>query len=142
MIPDTVFSVANAVALSGWIALALTPLAPRWLLPYGGAVLPAVLSALYAVTVALTLPGAEGGFGSLPDVMALFTVPGVALAGWVHYLAFDLAVGGWEVRDARRRGVPHWAVLPCLALTFMLGPVGLLAYLAARLALAPEEARP
>jgi hypothetical protein len=54
------------------------------------------------------------------------------LAGWTHYLAFDLIVGSWEVRDARERGISHWLVVPCLALTFMFGPVGFLAYQALR----------
>jgi hypothetical protein len=64
--------------------------------------------------------------------MRLFTQPGIALAGWIHYLAFDLFVGAWEVRDASRHGVPHRVVVPCLVLTFLLGPSGLLAYLALR----------
>ena len=54
------------------------------------------------------------------------------LAGWVHYLAFDLFIGAWETRDAAARGVPHAWVVPCLLMTFLLGPIGLLAYLAIR----------
>ena len=54
------------------------------------------------------------------------------LAGWIHYLAFDLFIGGWETRDAVRNGIPHLLVIPCLLLTFMLGPIGLLAYFALR----------
>ena len=54
------------------------------------------------------------------------------LAGWVHYLVFDLFVGSWEVSDARRLGIPHLFVVPCLILTFLLGPCGLLLYLAVR----------
>ena len=50
----------------------------------------------------------------------------------MHYLAFDLLVGSWEARDARSRGVPHWALLPCLALTFLFGPAGWLLYLGVR----------
>jgi Domain of unknown function (DUF4281) len=38
----------------------------------------------------------------------------------------------WETRDAARRGVPHWMVIPCLLLTFMFGPAGWLAYLGVR----------
>ena len=52
----------------------------------------------------------------------------VLLAGWVHYLAFDLLVGAWIVRTARAEGIPHWAVMPCLILTFLFGPAGLLAF--------------
>ena len=57
---------------------------------------------------------------------------GLLLAGWVHYLAFDLFVGSWEVEDARARGVSHWLVLPCLLCTFLAGPAGLGLYLLVR----------
>jgi len=55
------------------------------------------------------------------------------LAGWVHYLVLDLWVGSWEVEDAGRHAAPHALLLPCLVLTFLSGPVGLLAYLLLRL---------
>ena len=65
-------------------------------------------------------------------VKALFTQDRTVLAGWVHYLAFDLFIGCWEVMDAKERGVSHWLVVPCLFLTFMFGPAGLLLYFALR----------
>ena len=52
------------------------------------------------------------------------------LVGWVHYLALDLWTGAWEAEEAGRRGMPHGAVLPCLLLTFLAGPAGLLLFLA------------
>jgi hypothetical protein len=61
--------------------------------------------------------------------MLLFTDRWLVLAGWVHYLAFDLFIGSWQVRDARRNHVPFLLVLPCLVLTFLFGPIGLLLYL-------------
>ena len=140
MDPETVFQIAQTGAMTGWVALALSPLRPRPLLLHGGVVVPVALSLLYLVTVAVALPGAEGGFDTLAAVMALFAQPGAALAGWVHFLAFDLAIGGWQVREARRLGLPHLAVLPCLILTLMLGPVGLLAFLGLRAALSRKEA--
>jgi len=75
---------------------------------------------------------AEGDFFTLAGVQQLFANPWAALAGWLHYLAFDLFIGSWEVRNARRVGIPHWQVIPCLFLTFMLGPVGLLVYFVLR----------
>jgi len=54
------------------------------------------------------------------------------LAGWTHYLPFDLVHRWWEARDAQRRGVPHLLVVPALVLTFLLGPAGLLLYLGIR----------
>jgi hypothetical protein len=50
----------------------------------------------------------------------------------VHYLAFDLFVGGWEVRDAQERGIRHLLVVPALVLTFLFGPAGWLLYVATR----------
>ncbi|MBW2391428.1 MAG: DUF4281 domain-containing protein, partial [Deltaproteobacteria bacterium] len=98
-----------------------------------------LLGAVYLV-VMVTGPSAPdwGGFGTLGGVMTLFSSPYFTLVGWVHYLAFDLFIGAWEVRDARRRSIPHGFVLPCLFLTLMVGPVGLLAYLVLRWVLRRE----
>jgi hypothetical protein len=119
---DLAFSLAGALALAGWLALAVAPLAPGLADLAAGRLVPLVLSLGYAAAMLAFWRGAEGGFGSLAEVQALFGHPGIALAGWVHYLAFDLVVGAWEVREARRAGVPHPALLPALALTFLFGP--------------------
>ena len=86
--------------------LALTPLAPRIADRVAGLAIPALLSVGYAALILAFWSGAPGGFDSLPNVMLLFTRPEIALAGWVHYLAFDMLVGAWEVRVARREGIP------------------------------------
>ena len=99
-----------------------------------GVVIPLVLSAGYLALIAMHFQGADGGFGSLADVATLFQKQELLLAGWVHYLAFDLFIGAWEVRDARRHEIPHLVVIPCLVMTFMLGPIGLLFYFAIRTA--------
>lgn len=127
MTPDQLFQIANPLALIGWIALAASPLMPR--LEQAAAIaVPLLLSILYSGLILANWAGAEGGFSSLPDVQLLFASAPVALAGWVHYLAFDLFVGAWAVRTARAEGIAHWKVLPCLALTFLFGPAGLLAF--------------
>ena len=56
------------------------------------------------------IQGAEGGFGSLADVATLFQKQELLLAGWIHYLAFDLFIGAWETRDAARNQIPHLVV--------------------------------
>lgn len=134
MTPERVFSLCNTAALAGWIVLALAP-RRRWASAFvSGLLLPGLLALVYAVLIAVNLGAGHGGFGRLAAVAALFANPWLLLAGWVHYLAFDLFIGSWEARDAARSGVPHWLLLPCLALTFLLGPLGLLAYLGARAA--------
>lgn len=132
---ESLFQYAGQLTMLGWILLALVP---RWkytkpIVQYG--IVSILLSFLYAYLIFF---GGDGGgidlgaFGSLEGVMGLFTDPRAVLAGWVHYLAFDLWVGSWEVGDAKKRGINHWFVLPCLFFTFMLGPVGLLLYLILR----------
>jgi len=133
MSAEALFSIANPLALLGWAALALSPLATRNIDLVAGWLIPAVFSLCYAVLMLVHLADAPGGFGSLSQVQALFTDPDVALAGWLHYLAFDLFVGGWIVRDSRQRGIRHIFILPILPFVFMLGPLGLLAYLGLRL---------
>jgi hypothetical protein len=132
MTPDQMFSIANFVALCGWLLLVALP-GRKWVANMiAGVMVPAVLAAAYIVIIAINFFGAEGGFSSLRHVALLFANPWLLLAGWLHYLAFDLLVGTWEVRDARERGVPHVFVVPCLILTFLFGPAGWLLYLGVR----------
>jgi hypothetical protein len=125
--PESLFSLAGLLAAMGWILLAALP-RWRWTMGIAAVTLPLALAGLYLGLVLVNLFGAEGGFGSLEQVARLFENRWLLLAGWIHYLAFDLFVGAWEVRDAQRLAIPHLAVLPCLALTLFLGPVGLLLY--------------
>jgi hypothetical protein len=103
--------------------------------------IPVLLAGLYAVLLALHAPGAEGGFSSLADVAALFRTEGVLLAGWVHYLAFDLFIGAWICRRGAAEGMNPWLVRLCLPPTFLAGPVGLLLFLGLRAAIAKREPR-
>ena len=125
---EQIFSLANIIALIAW---ALLIVAPRWILTQKIVLSGAVslfLSAAYLILIVLFFRGSEDGFDSLAGVMRLFTNEWVVLAGWIHYLAFDLFVGAWETKDAQAKNISHWLVAPCLILTFMLGPVGFLLY--------------
>ena len=136
MTPDLVFTVCNYGVIPAWLLLAFAPGWAGTQRIVHALWIPCLLGLVYLLTF-LVSPGPQpegGGFGSLAGVMALFTSPYAVLVGWVHYLAFDLFVGAWEVRDAQRRGIPHLWVLPCLFFTLMLGPIGLLLYLTLRYA--------
>ena len=133
--PDFLFSLANPLAMLGWTLLIFAPRRRFTKLLVLSGVWPLGLALAYAALITthyLNGHGGEGGFGSLAQVGALFQDPWALLAGWVHYLCFDLFTGAWEVRDAQRRGVPHWALVPALVLTFLFGPAGLLVYFGAR----------
>ena len=131
MSPEQAFSILNLLAAIGWLPLIFLPRV-HWAAWRAPVVMPAILAAVYTIIVVSTLPWREGSFSSLSGVRTLFADPWILLAGWTHYLAFDLFVGGWEVRDAQRRGIPHAFVVPVLVLTFLVGPAGLLLYLIGR----------
>jgi hypothetical protein len=130
---EQIFSMASLLAMIGWLILVILPRHHVAQL-VSGVVIPLLLSAGYLFLIALHLRGAEGGFSSLADVAALFQKPELLLAGWIHYLAFDLFIGGWEIRDSQQHGIPHLLMIPSLVMTFMLGPIGLLFYFAIRTA--------
>jgi Domain of unknown function (DUF4281) len=131
MTPDQIFSIVNLMALSGWILLAALP-GRHVVKVVAGAIVPALLAIVYIGILAVQWNSSSGGFSTLREVAMLFSNPWLLLAGWTHYLAFDLLIGNWEVRDARERAVPHLLVLPCLVLTFLFGPAGWLSYVTLR----------
>lgn len=118
---DLLFTVVTQGALILWVALALLPrnrVLTDLVIPV---IAPAILGLLYLGLVLVAAASLEGGFGSLEAVRRLFRDPHLLLAGWVHFLAFDLFVGAWEARDARTLGISRWLLLPCLASTFLAG---------------------
>jgi ABA DEFICIENT 4-like len=131
---DTLFQLCTTTAVAGWLVLLASPIAPTLADRISGLLIPTLLAIFYAGLVMAFWTRAEGGFDSLPNVMRLFTKPEIALAGWIHYLAFDLLVGAWEVRTAREDRIPFILVVPCLLLTFLFGPAGYLAFVSLRAA--------
>jgi hypothetical protein len=128
MTAEQLFSILNPVALVAWLLLALFPRRPLITRTIAGAAVPAFFAVAYIVFIVGAWGASEGSFSSLDGVASLFSNRWLLLAGWTHYLAFDLLVGVWEVRDSIERRIPHLAVVPCLALTFLFGPAGWLSY--------------
>lgn len=129
-----VFSLVNLIAMPMWILMIVLPKwkLTRFLVDYK--LIPLVLSLVYAWYIALTIQsGPAMDFGSLEAVMNLFTAENALLAGWVHYLAFDLLVGMWMLDQNKTLGIHPLIMAPCLLGTFMLGPVGFLVFMAVRM---------
>jgi len=128
---ERIFSLASVIAGVGWLFLIVVPKRPL-AVHVAGVFFPMLLALMYLYFIAMHIRGAEGGYGSLADVATLFQKRELLLAGWIHYLCFDLFIGAWEVRDSQRNQIPHLVVLPSLIMTSMLGPIGLLFYFAIR----------
>lgn len=139
MTPDALFVPATAVASVAWLLLIASPgegTTRRVRLAF----VPLLLSLLYLAVLTASTRSHQGNFLSLDGVRALFTNEWALLAGWIHFLAFDLLVGVWMSRDAEERGVPRWLVAPFLLLTFLLGPLGFLGYHLVRPLLSKQDA--
>ena len=131
---ERIFSLCSFLALTGWMALVAAPLS-RAPLIRAARIMSGALALAYVIQLfTITQPVQGGSFSTLAGVSALFSMPGNVMLGWTHFLAFDLFTGAWEVEDAGRIGIPHWAVIVPLVLTFLLGPIGLLTYATIRTA--------
>ncbi|MDI4634670.1 DUF4281 domain-containing protein [Pelomonas sp. V22] len=128
--PDTLFSLGSSLAVTGWLALAVSPAGTRWAPAarlYAGRIVPLLLAVAYVALFVRNGMG-DGGYDSMAAVRRLLAQPALLAAGWLHYLAFDLLVGSWIAERSAALGLPHLLVLPLLALTFMFGPAGLLGF--------------
>lgn len=126
MKPALIFSIANMLVLPQWLLMIVAPKwkGTQWLIK--NPIIPVLLAIVYAIfIITVFTSGMEGGgFGSIEEVKTLFTIDNAVVAGWIHYLAFDLLIGSWVVKDSQSKGINHFMVIPCLFLTFMAGPFG------------------
>ncbi len=144
MTAATVFSIANFFAMAGWLILAGGVIfnRPYWRDQVAGTWWPLALSALYAFLILFFFFKAPGGFETLANVQLLFTAPWAALAGWIHYLAFDLFIGAWIARHLMQQGISRWWLLLLLPATFLFGPMGLVGLMILKTAFASREETP
>ncbi|MER7395693.1 ABA4-like family protein [Streptomyces sp. NPDC000151] len=126
--------------LSFWLAApvwALLILAPgrRWTDRIAASPLPMVPVLL--VYLALAVPVfprlwtavSHPELGGFQDLMAL---DGGAAAIWAQVIAWDLFLGQWMYREARRLAIHPLVMGPLLVLTVLLSPIGVLLFLAIR----------
>lgn len=132
------FQLVNLIAIAGWIILISFPAwknTPKGIL--NGVVMGLCLFYLCLIGFWIS-HGAKGSFDSLINVRAIFADDLALVAGWVHYLAFDLFVGLWITQNALKSGIARWILIPIQILTFMLGPLGLFCYMIIRRSLKNE----
>jgi hypothetical protein len=130
-----IFKVSSAIAMAGWLLLVILP---SW--QYSQFIVVGIIVTLLSFIYTFDAPGykSTGNFSSLHGVMELFKSPRAVLAGWIHYLAFDLFVGLFIVSNGALYNISHWLLVPCLLLTLMFGPAGLLLYLIIRFAVTQD----
>ena len=130
MTPTEVFSIASMITIPMWILLIFLSKwkVTRFLIDFK--VIPLALAFIYAIYIFQAIQiGGMMDFGSLKSVMVLFTEENAVLAGWIHYLAFDLLIGMWMLDQNKELRINQLIMAPCLFLTFMLGPIGFLLFM-------------
>ncbi len=129
MTAEQVFAFANPAALAGWLVLAFAVIRNNTHLrdQVAGRWWPLGLAGIYSLLILLFFGGAAGGFDTLAKVQMLFTSPWAALAGWIHYLAFDLFMGATVARRVMEAGASRWWLGGLLPATLLFGPLGFLA---------------
>lgn len=130
--PEKVFQICNYVAIIPWLLMIFTPNWSFTKIVIQSYIFPLILAVVYATYIAISFGKSTGDFFSLAGVERLFRNRQALLAGWVHYLVFDLFVGSWIWADSHAHQISHWILIPCLLLTLMLGPLGFLVYILIR----------
>ena len=126
MTPDLLFSHVGAAAMAGCALLILAPRRFAWFNAIPLWIIPAGISVVYAALIFSRFSGMGGGFDSLDNVALLMSDRWALLAGWVHYLAFDLFVGAVMAARMDRAGIGRLVQAAILGSIFMLGPLGFL----------------
>ena len=131
---EILFNVGNVLVLPFWLMMIALP---RWAWVQRIIRSPWIAAPPALIYAALVLPQIGGLLASLSNptlasVAALLGTPAGTTVGWMHFLAFDVFVGRWVYLDAHERGIHPLLMAPILIFVFMLGPLGLLAYLLVR----------
>ena len=127
---NLLFTICNTLILLVWGAILIFPKSTlsKHLISFPWVPLGISFFYIYFITVSGGIMDAD--FSKLDGILKLFKEATLesAAAGWLHYLAFDFWVATWIIRHSHRNEIQHpYLILPLL-LTFMLGPVGILAY--------------
>ena len=127
---NLIFNFCNILILIAWGAIIITPQKKisRILISYPW--IPLTLSFFYIYFIIISGGLMEADFSSLNGIVTLFknATPESAAAGWLHYLAFDFWVGTWIIKHSRKEKISNKIIVLPLLITFILGPVGILAY--------------
>lgn len=124
------FSIVGMIAMPMWVLMIFLPKwsITKFFMKYQ--IIPLMLSLVYAVYIFKAIQiGGMMDFSCLKSVMLLFTEENATLAGWVHYLAFDLLLGMWMLKQNEKIGIHQILMAPCLLGTFIFGPLGFLLFM-------------
>lgn len=128
---NQILRACNLGSLPAWICLTLFP---RWRFTKSITLAVAVAySALYVMLIYVLfsqdiLSVTLASFSTTEGVARMFSNATAVLAGWAHFIVFDLWTARYFVLDSGRNNIPHLAIVPCILGCMFFGPLGLLTY--------------
>ncbi|MFD3995629.1 ABA4-like family protein [Streptomyces sp. NPDC058583] len=128
------FELTFLLAAPVWLLMVF---APAWRITERVAASPLTVLPLLVVWAVLAAPVAPELWTAVssPDIDTfrdLVALPNGAGAIWAQVIAWDLLLGQWMYREARRLAVPPLLMGPLLILTILLSPLGLPLFLVVR----------
>ena len=130
---DTLFNITCLIAAIGWIILIFV--SPFWtgFDKFLIGIIIAILALAYTYLNASNFdPTILTKFSTLQGIKELYQNDALVLAGWEHFLVFDLIVAVWIKKNSLKHGIKHLAIIPAIIFTCLLAPLGFLIYLITR----------
>jgi len=64
----------------------------------------------------------------IDNLLNLFSDSSYLMIFWIHFIAINLFVGGWIVKDSQKFLINKFLLAIPLIITYLIGPIGLLIY--------------
>ena len=64
----------------------------------------------------------------ISDISYLFSDKNFLMMFWIHFIAINLFIGGWIVKDSQKLSINKFILIVPLLVTYLIGPLGLFLY--------------
>ena len=130
---ENIYLFANWGVVPFWLLLALIPNHAITKFFCHSIIVPLILASAYIfIARQIILEGNifEGFklYLGLDGLSEIYNNESLKLIFWLHFLAISLFIGSWIARDCQRHMVPKILSIPCIAITYFTGPVGIIVY--------------
>ena len=130
---EKIYYIANIGVIPCWLLLIFLPNHVITKFFVKSVIIPALLSTAY-ILVVYQIYITENIFEifnlylGIEELYALYSNEAFLLIFWLHFLSINLFVGNWIVNDAKIYNVSKIFTMLSLAITYFVGPVGLVFY--------------
>jgi len=131
---ENIYLWTNYGVLPFWLMLIIIPNSKFTQFFLNSVVIPLILTTAYIYIVYQIFILDEPFFDvfkiyvSLDNLYTLFSVENFLLVFWLHFLALNLFLGNWIVRNGIKYNMPRGLIIVPLILVYFTGPLGLVLY--------------